>query len=108
MLSQADGPNTIDAFHLPRLNEFIPERLDVDKREVTQVCLDQFVAVWLCLNRKRLLGPGRSKPDIPKFTYEPLAQEGRSVLGSQGSRDSRNAHSRCKRVSRRLCLDQVR
>jgi insulysin len=45
IFSQADGPNTIDAFHLPRPNEFIPERLDVDKREVTQVCLDQFVAV---------------------------------------------------------------
>ena len=37
MLSQAEGPNTIDAFHLPRPNEFIPKRLDVDKREVSQV-----------------------------------------------------------------------
>jgi len=36
MPSQAEGPNTIGAFHLPRPNEFIPERLDVDKREVTQ------------------------------------------------------------------------
>ena len=76
MLSQAEGPNTIDAFHLPRPNEFIPERLDVDKQEVMQVCLDQFVVVWLCLNRKRLLGPDASPPDIPKSTYEPLAQEG--------------------------------
>jgi insulysin len=39
MLSQAEGVNTIDVFHLPGPNEFIPERLDVDKREVTQVCL---------------------------------------------------------------------
>jgi hypothetical protein len=37
MFSQADGPNTVDAFHLPRQNEFIPKRLDVDKREVLQV-----------------------------------------------------------------------
>ncbi|KAI9446597.1 Metalloenzyme, LuxS/M16 peptidase-like protein, partial [Lactarius indigo] len=33
---EAEGPNTIDTFHLPRPNEFIPKRLDVDKREVTQ------------------------------------------------------------------------
>ena len=46
---QAEGPNTISAFHLPRPNEFIPERLDVDKREVTQVCVDQFVITWFCL-----------------------------------------------------------
>lgn len=39
VLSQAEGANTIDVFHLPPPNEFIPERLDVDKREVTQVCL---------------------------------------------------------------------
>jgi len=39
VLSQAESANTIDVFHLPRPNEFIPERLDVDKREVTQVCL---------------------------------------------------------------------
>jgi hypothetical protein len=41
MLSQAEGPNTIDAFQLPRPNEFIPKRLDIDQREVTRVCLDQ-------------------------------------------------------------------
>ena len=35
----------IDAFHLPRPNEFIPKRLDVDKREVSQVCFDRFVAL---------------------------------------------------------------
>ena len=45
MFSQADGPNTVDAFHLPRQNEFIPKRLDVDKREVSQVCFDLFVAL---------------------------------------------------------------
>lgn len=33
---EAGGPNTVDAFHLPRPNEFIPKRLEVDKREVTQ------------------------------------------------------------------------
>ena len=41
MLSQAEGPNTIDAFHLPRPNEFIPKRLDVDRQEVSQVCFDR-------------------------------------------------------------------
>jgi hypothetical protein len=49
MFSQADGPNTIDAFHLPKQNDFIPERLDVDKQEVSQVCFDRLVAlrpVW--------------------------------------------------------------
>ena len=45
ILSQADGPNPIDAFYLPRPNEFIPKRLDVDKREVSQVCIDRFV-IW--------------------------------------------------------------
>ena len=45
MFSQADGPNTVDAFHLPRQNEFIPKRLDVDKREVLQVRFDLFVAL---------------------------------------------------------------
>ena len=39
VLSQAEGANTIDVFRLPGPNEFIPERLDVDKREVTQVRL---------------------------------------------------------------------
>jgi len=53
LLSQAEGANTIDVFHLPRPNEFIPERLDVDKREVTQVCLSSvFVAERLFLKRK--------------------------------------------------------
>ncbi|KAI0295473.1 Metalloenzyme, LuxS/M16 peptidase-like protein [Russula brevipes] len=35
-IREAEGPNTLDAFHLPRPNEFIPKRLDVDKREVAQ------------------------------------------------------------------------
>jgi insulysin len=35
-IREAEGPNTIEAFHLPRPNEFIPKRLDVDKREVSQ------------------------------------------------------------------------
>jgi insulysin len=39
VLWQAEGANTIDVFHLPGPNEFIPERLDVDKQEVTQVRL---------------------------------------------------------------------
>ncbi|KAI0306722.1 Metalloenzyme, LuxS/M16 peptidase-like protein [Multifurca ochricompacta] len=33
---ESEGLNTIDAFRLPLPNEFIPKRLDVDKREVTQ------------------------------------------------------------------------
>jgi insulysin len=109
MLSQAEGPNTIDAFHLPRPNEFIPERLDVDKLEVTQVCLNQFVSPRHCLKRKlSVSAPGASPSDIPKPTYESLAQEGRSVLGAQGSSYHRNAHTSCKRVSPQLRLDQVR
>jgi len=44
MPSQAESPNTtIDAFRLPRPNEFIPKRLDIDKREITQVCLDRLL-----------------------------------------------------------------
>ncbi|KAI0005889.1 Metalloenzyme, LuxS/M16 peptidase-like protein [Russula compacta] len=35
-IREAEDPNTINAFHLPRRNEFIPKRLDVDKREVVQ------------------------------------------------------------------------
>lgn len=35
-MQEAEGPNTIDTFHLPRPNEFIPKRLDVDRREVSQ------------------------------------------------------------------------
>ena len=64
ILSQADGPNPIDAFYLPRPNEFIPKRLDVDKREVSQVCFDRF-ARWPSLKLKpRLLAPTASPFDI--------------------------------------------
>jgi insulysin len=35
-IRETEGPNTIDAFHLPRQNEFIPKRLDVDRQEVSQ------------------------------------------------------------------------
>jgi hypothetical protein len=76
MPSQAEGPNTISAFHLPRPNEFIPERLDVDKREVTQVCVNQFVIIWICLKRNRIIAPGSSFPYFPKSTHDSLAQEG--------------------------------
>jgi len=76
MPSQAEGPNTISTFHLPRPNEFIPERLDVDKREVTQVYANQSVIIWFCLKRKRFIAPGSSLPYFPKSTHDSLAQEG--------------------------------
>jgi hypothetical protein len=65
MPSQAEGPNTIGAFNLPRPNEFIPKRLDVDKQEVSQVCFDRFVALQPRLKLTRLLlAPAASPPDI--------------------------------------------
>jgi hypothetical protein len=35
----------MDVFHLPRPNEFIPKRLDVDQREVSQVCFNPYKAL---------------------------------------------------------------
>lgn len=65
ILSQAEGPNTIDAFHLPRPNEFIPKRLDVEMREVSQVCFNSFKAFSPRVNLTRLpLAPAASPPDI--------------------------------------------
>jgi insulysin len=52
-LTQAEGPNTISAFHLPQPNEFIPKQLDVNKREVTDVRLSWFVGICPHLNRTK-------------------------------------------------------
>ena len=86
-LAQAEGPNTIDAFRLPRPNEFIPKRLEVDKREVTQVRPAVIVVVDFKLTRTQLV-PAAAAPssDISKSAHDSLAQEGRPVLGTQGSR----------------------
>ena len=62
MLSQADGPNPIDAFYLPRPNEFIPKRLDVDKREISQVCFYRFI-----LRSSLKLTPLRPAPAASPF-----------------------------------------
>ncbi|KAI0053918.1 hypothetical protein FA95DRAFT_1551697 [Auriscalpium vulgare] len=35
-IKEADGPNTISALQLPRPNEFIPQNLDVERREVAE------------------------------------------------------------------------
>ncbi|KAI0273475.1 Metalloenzyme, LuxS/M16 peptidase-like protein [Gloeopeniophorella convolvens] len=35
-IREAEGPNTNSSFHLPPPNEFIPKRLEVDKREIAK------------------------------------------------------------------------
>ena len=40
---KAEGPNVIPDLHLPRPNDFIPQNLDVDKREVAEARLMIFM-----------------------------------------------------------------
>ena len=75
---QAERPNDLEELHLPGPNEFVPTRLDVDKREVDQV--SDYAGFELLQLNSFPPALKAATPDPPNTLDNSLAQEGRSVL----------------------------
>jgi insulysin len=69
---QAQGQNTISEFHLPRRNEFIPNNLDVDKKEGVEVGLLEIYSAEFHLS---VLAPETPPPNSRNPAVDLVAQK---------------------------------
>jgi secreted Zn-dependent insulinase-like peptidase len=102
----ANGPNLINSFALPRSNEFIPENLDVDRREVLEVsgpfssrnpCLQCFVWIFTLF-----IASTASTSDSKNSFVGALVQKRRSILVSQVATSGRASKPHSQRFT--ICI----